>query len=99
MSAIVPPTNISEDQFWDTYKPKLNHLLPGGAPFSDCMFETFGEELEFVRSQPTEHIWTIIEGDDDNLFVSAGFHLVNRIGYLITEKPWVTGEEEVALDD
>lgn len=27
----------------------------------------------------------MVEGDDDNWYVSQGFHLVNRIGYLVTE--------------
>ena len=90
---------ISEDEFWEKFKPVKNHFLPNGAPFSDCMFETFGEELEFVRKQKPEHIWTILEGDDDTLFYGAGYHLVNRLGYLITEVPWITGDEQVDATD
>lgn len=94
-----PSTNlIDEDKFYEEYKPIKNHLLPDGAPFGDCMFETFGEEFEHVRKQKAEHVWTIVEGDEDTTFISAGFHWVNRIGYIITEKPWVTGVEDVQLD-
>lgn len=37
---------------------------------------------------PVEHVWTIVSGDDDNLYAAAGFHLVNRISYCVTNKPW-----------
>jgi hypothetical protein len=99
MSKTGTVNTITDDRFYDEFKPVKNHLLPNGAPFSDCMFETYGEELEYVRKQKPEHIWTIMDGDDGNLFIGAGYHLVNRIGYLITEKPWVTGDEQVIEDE
>jgi hypothetical protein len=62
------------------------------------MFETYGEELEFVRKQEPKKIWTIVDGDNGNLFYMAGFHTVNRIGYFVTEVPWVTGDEEIEVE-
>jgi len=36
------------------------------------------------------HIWTVVEADDsENMIAAAGFHVVNREGLLVTEKPWV----------
>jgi hypothetical protein len=55
--------------------------------------ETYGPELELVRSFPPNQIWTVVDGDDGELYVCAGYHLVNRINYLITKNPWVTGDE------
>ena len=48
-------------------------------------------------------VWTIVEGDGEaaqgsdecdepcapNWFVVDGYHMVNRVGYLVTEKPFV----------
>lgn len=36
--------------------------------------------------------WTVVEADD-KLYISAGLHYVNRIGYLRTALPW-TAEDE-----
>lgn len=87
---------ISEDQFEAEFKPRKNPFLRS-APFNDWMLETYGKELEHVRAQDPAHIWTIVEAEE-KLFYVAGFHFVNRLGYIITEKPWVSGTEEVGLD-
>lgn len=62
------------------------------------MFETYGPELDFVQSQEANKIWTIVDGDNDNTFYMAGYHLVNRIGYFVTEVPWQTGDEEIECE-
>lgn len=43
-----------------------------------------------------KNVWTIIDGDNsDNLFACAGFHIVNAIDYIVTEKEW-THENQTA---
>jgi hypothetical protein len=44
-------------------------------------------------------VWTIVEGDNDTLWVLAGIHWVNRLGYIRTKKRWVTGDEQYRWDD
>lgn len=65
-------------------------LIENREAWQGCMLETYGEELQYVldtaKTKPL-HIWTIVEGDDDTIVISAGYHLVNRMGYLITEQP------------
>jgi hypothetical protein len=80
------------DDWWKTYKPIEN-------PFYEdyIAFETFGEELEFVRNQKSECIWTIIEGDSDDLYIVNGIHIVNRFGYYITEVPWQEKDGEFCV--
>lgn len=42
-------------------------------------------------------VWTIIDSGDDNdgnWYALPGFHLVNRLGYVRTVRPWETGLEE-----
>jgi hypothetical protein len=51
------------------------------------MFETYGEEVDYVTKADNKHVWTWIQGDMSDLIV-AGYHYVNRLGYYITEVPW-----------
>jgi hypothetical protein len=73
------------DQF-EALKPILNPY-DDNASLDGVMFETYGEELQHVKKQDPRHIWTYCE-EDDILFLSQGFHLVNRLGYVITELPY-----------
>ncbi len=34
------------------------------------------------------HFWTVVEGDSGGLYLIAGLHLVNRLGYLCCEHGW-----------
>jgi hypothetical protein len=55
------------------------------------MYETYGKDLDLLRSQPIENIWTYcIAGDE--AYIISGYHIVNRIGYYITEKPYPPDE-------
>lgn len=81
---------LSENEFYKQYNLIKNHI-DDNAPFDGRMFETYGKELDYihemVKNPETQHkVWTIIEGDGDALFYSSGYHIVNRIGYLITEE-------------
>jgi len=76
------------DEWEEKFKPQKNPFV-ACAPMNDCMLETYGEELAFVSESPDNVVWTLREGDeDDELYISAGAHFVNRLGYIITEVPW-----------
>ena len=92
---------MSEDEFYEKYNPLKNHL-DSDAAFDGCMFETFGEEVEFINkiaeSLVKGKIWTIIEVEGKFYFLS-GWHFINRFGYLVTEEIVPDDEEiEVKLD-
>ena len=73
---------------WESkYKPIKNHIS-GGDYGGDDKFETYGEELEFVRAQDPRCIWTLVDGDDGNLYIVNGYHFVNRINYFVTLVPF-----------
>jgi hypothetical protein len=73
-------------------------LLPDDiAPFGGCMYETYGEEYEYLKKQPNKRIWTIID-EEDELYVIAGLHFVNRMGYLVTDEEWVDENETYLVD-
>jgi hypothetical protein len=82
------PIEMSEDEFDCQYPLLKNHLNPnaswvyGEGP--GCLFETYGEELPFVRQQDPSTVWTLVDGDDGHQYVISGYHFVNRIGYLIS---------------
>lgn len=75
-------------------------MMPDEKPISEQDFDAVwgvylkpsGDFFEFqdVRDQPLNHVWTVIEtGDDDdgNWYAQPGFHIVNKIGYVMTTKP------------
>ena len=78
------------DEWCDTYKPIVNHL-DDNASFDNgeggVMFETYGDEVSFVKEQPEAHIWMYGSGDDGGTYVWNGWGFVNRLGYFITEVP------------
>lgn len=75
---------LTDTEWADTYKPITNHL-DTDASVDGTMFETYGDELDFVRSQDPSKIWTYADDDYGNPYIASGYSLVNRIGYFITE--------------
>jgi hypothetical protein len=74
------------DEWVATYKPILNHI-DTNASFDGMMFETYGDEVEFVKTQDENRIWMYGDGDNGNTYIWSGWGFVNRIGYFITEVP------------
>jgi hypothetical protein len=97
---------LSEIEFDNKFELINNHL-DNNASFDGKMFETYSPEIDFVLEMAKQNrVITIIEGDcetdeDGNetpcMFYSSGYHLVNRIGYLITKEP-ITFDFEVKID-
>jgi len=77
---------MTEEEWFDTYKPIKNHIEVTSS-FDGHMFETYGPEVEFVKSQDNDKIWMLGDGDDGGMYIWNGWHIVNRIGYFITEVP------------
>lgn len=46
-----------------------------------------------VRELYIRHVWTVVEGDTGRMYVVPGFHMVNRIGLLVTRNKWSDIEE------
>ena len=87
---------IDSDEFFEKYKPQMNHFHVGN-PNQDEFYETFGKELEYVKEQPDNLIWTVIEEDGVTCFIQ-GFHFVNRFQYLIATVPYKRGDKETYYD-
>ena len=84
-----PPTHFIEmdfDEWCATYKPIPNNIVEDSS-FDGAMFETFGDEVAFVKKADPAYIWMYGDGDDGGTYIWNGWHIVNRIGYFITEVP------------
>lgn len=92
---------IKENDFWNKYKPQINHIMKAKypqyaetevAPYAGTMYETFGEEVEYIRNLAKEgkikHIWTVVDDENGDLVILSGAWVINRMGYIVTEKPW-----------
>lgn len=77
MSAPLELVRISEDEFFDIYRP-----LPKDGNSAPLY------EFDEVKDQDLHHVWTIVEGDDGGWYAQPGFHVVNKVGYTLTEKAW-----------
>jgi hypothetical protein len=52
-----------------------------------------GDLFEFadVQGEPPRHVWTVVDSGDDsdgNWYAQPGFHVVNKLGYVMTRRPW-----------
>lgn len=86
-----PVIKMTVEEWEEQYKPIANHL-DANASWADedgngIMFETYGAEVEYVFAQPLALTWTYVDGEEGT-YILAGRHLVNRIGYFVTEYPW-----------
>jgi hypothetical protein len=83
---------LTEEEWFNTYKPIPNHIDDNASFQTDegigYMFETYGEELEFIELQDPKTIWTYSDGDDGGTYICDGYHIVNRIGYFVTTVPY-----------
>lgn len=88
------PVEYQGWQAWENkFKPIKNHFSKDP---DETMFETYGEEVEYVQKADNKYIWTNIQGDMSDLIV-AGYHYVNRLGYYISSIPWENEDDYVLL--
>jgi hypothetical protein len=73
----------------ETFKP-IKNTVSKYPDDSLIHFETYGDEVEAVKQAyeiNPKTIWTEVDGDSGT-YIVAGWHIVNRINYYITENPW-----------
>ena len=86
---------MNYDQWAEAYQPRNNHLRDEETD----LFETYGVELGYVLATADikpAHVWTLVDGEDGT-YVVNGYHLVNRIAYMITHEAF-TGDFLEVLD-
>lgn len=80
-------TELSFDEWETTFKPITNYL-DENASFQDenglgIMFETYGDELMYVKLRDPLTVWTYMDTDNGTVIVD-GYHVASRIGYFVT---------------
>lgn len=85
MLASFAPCALHEDTFYEYFKPIL-HAGTMRDIWGGHGLETYGEDLEIVRRQGPGFLWTVVDGDSGDQWITTGFHYVNRVCYLISEK-------------
>lgn len=84
---------VTFEEFVEQYKPVKNQIETN-APYDGLMFDTFGEELTFVKASD-KFVWTLVDSDNEESYIIPGYHFVNRLGYFLTELPF---EDDVEVD-
>jgi hypothetical protein len=83
---------LTEEEWFEQFKPIPNHIDENASFQTDegvgYMFETYGEELEFIEQQPSNTVWTYGDGDSGNSYIWSGQKIINRIGYFVTTVPF-----------
>jgi hypothetical protein len=72
------------DEFFRPFRhPDAQHDIWGGLGL-----ETFGADFELVRCFDIDRVWTVVDGDTGwDQWITPGIRYVNRICYLLTERP------------
>ena len=76
------------DVWQEKFRPIPNHLTLNTA-IDGHVFLPQGTDLEYVRAQPRDRVWSFVVCDDGRKpvwLIAAGFHVVNLMGYLVTQK-------------
>jgi hypothetical protein len=76
-------TLLSAEEWIEKYRPEM-------ANGAIKMYETFGEDFNFIKTVEPRRVWTLIVEEND-AFIESGYRWVNRLSYFITEVPWEEG--------
>ncbi len=78
---------IMDYEVWEEkYKPKKSPEKH--SPYNNTLIEYYREHWDYLKKQNIRNIWTLVSGEDDSLIILPGSHVVNRLGYFVTEKQW-----------
>lgn len=75
-----------EDTFYEYFKP-IRHPDAQYDIWGGHGLETFGKDFDTVRRLDPDFVWTVVDGDSGGEWITTGAHYVNRVCYLMTEKP------------
>jgi len=82
---------MNEKDFVDIYKPISR------SPNGDNIIQNIDIADAFANKHGLgeTNIWTIVDFDG-HFFAYAGLHRLSRLGYVVTQYPWITGNEKAA---
>ena len=80
------------DEWESEYQP-VDNTGDEYASWNGQMFETYGDDHNTVLAVATREprrVWTLVDTDNGQVIMN-GYHQVNRIGYIVTEREWELG--------
>ena len=88
MSDAMPFKKIQYRTFAKMFTITPNHFVSQEGYDPVEFFETYGEEVQYAWEMNKQNrCWTCLDCDG-KLYLSAGFHYVNRLYYIITDQPY-----------
>lgn len=75
---------LTDDQFIARYKPEEDEQ---GEYYRQRDWTVLEDQEEIEKASAENRIWTAMDDDNGNFCISSGWHLVNRLYYIITEIP------------
>jgi len=75
-----PPALLEIDEltFWEKYRPVAD-------PAEGQVIRGLGS----IGNLAATTLWTVVDtGESETLYALPGSHVVNRLGYVVTERPW-----------
>lgn len=81
------------DSFVEEFEPMPNQFNKD-ASFCGYMFETYGEESEFIKLESQKNpknIWTALDDDERGVVIINGYYVLDSIGYFISKKEFPDG--------
>ncbi len=95
---------LTEDDFDKKYTLDENIMCTSGMTDDYGKLDNAGEDMEMVReilkTRPN-NVWTVVTGENEEgqetWWLVAGFRVVNREGFWITNEEWESKEEEFYL--
>ena len=94
----MPSSVFHEDVFYEYFRP-FRHPSANFDVWGGHGLETFGDDLKIVNDYAQEFVWTVVDGSEgSDQWILPGYHHVNRICYLLTERPhdWAPLEFRIA---
>ncbi|SOC26838.1 hypothetical protein [Thalassospira xiamenensis] len=94
LEPVIPKT---EDEWEDIFKPIQNPTED--ASFNGWLFDKWSADWEIIQATDPYKCWSWLEVDGKG-YIATGLHVVDTLGYFITEKSWKGYPEfDVEIED
>ena len=83
-------------EFDEDLREEMGQELFFDASESEDMESMAKEMIELYRDGTTklyQHVWTRVDGESGRLILLNGWHICNRLDYVLCTEPWGSGKE------
>jgi hypothetical protein len=80
-----PYVFLHEDAFEAYFEP-YRHPDATSSIWNDLGLSAYGKDWATLKTVSSDYVWTVVDCDGDQ-WITPGFHVVNRVCFLVTRKP------------